>query len=347
MQRICASVANAGYDVLLIGRKLQGSLPLKKEVYKQMRIRCFFIKGKLFYLEFNIKLLLLLISKSVDCYCAIDLDTILPNLFASKIKKRARVYDAHELFTEQKEIVTRPSIHNLWLRVEKFAVPKFKDGYTVNNFIADEFKRRYGVNYGIVRNLPKLLNVERSPDLKNRFIIYQGAVNEGRSFETLIPAMKLVEAKLVICGNGNFFNKVVELIELHDVKEKIVLRGMVEPYELKRLTPTAYIAVMLFEGTGLNQYQSLANRFFDYIMAGVPQICVNFPQYKAINDKYEIACLINDTKPETIAKALNNLLNNTVYYDKLQSNCLLARQELNWESEERVLINFYKSLFYN
>jgi glycosyltransferase involved in cell wall biosynthesis len=122
---------------------------------------------------------------------------------------------------------------------------------------------------------------------------------------------------------------------------------MVEPYELKRLTPTAYIAVMLFEGTGLNQYQSLGNRFFDYIMAGVPQICVNFPQYKAINDKYEIACLINDTKPETIAKALNNLLNNTVYYDKLQSNCLLARQELNWESEERVLINFYKSLFYN
>jgi uncharacterized protein (DUF302 family) len=31
MQRICASVANAGYDVLLIGRKLQGSLPLKKK----------------------------------------------------------------------------------------------------------------------------------------------------------------------------------------------------------------------------------------------------------------------------------------------------------------------------
>ena len=154
MQRICTSLTNAGFDVLLIGRKLQHSKPIKNEVYKQRRITCLFTKGKLFYLEFNIKLLLLLIWKSIDCYCAIDLDTILPNLFASIINKRPRVYDAHELFTEQKEIVTRPSIHKLWLKVEKFAVPKLPYGYTVNEFIADEFKRQYKVNYKVVRNLP-------------------------------------------------------------------------------------------------------------------------------------------------------------------------------------------------
>jgi len=345
MQRICTSVANAGYDVLLIGRKLPESLPLKKEVYKQQRIQCTLTKGKLMYLEFNFKLLLLLLFKSMDCYCAIDLDTILPNLFASQIKKRRRVYDAHELFTEQKEIMTRPSIYKVWLAVEKFAVPKFKNGYTVNDFIANEFKRRYGVHYGVVRNLPKCTKLNPAPDLANRFIIYQGAVNKGRSFETLIPAMKLVKARLVICGDGNFLKQTAQLIKKEEVEDKVAIRGMVAPEELRKITPTAFAGVMLFEGTGLNQYQSLANRFFDYIMAGVPQVCVNYPQYKAINDKYEIASLIEDTNPETIASALNNLLNNTVYYNRLQSNCLRAREELNWEREEKVLVNFYNSLF--
>src|SRR5207253_4104808 len=106
------------------------------------------------------------------------------------------------------------------------------------------------------------------------------------SFETLIPAMKQVNARLVICGDGNFFRQAKQLIKDEGVEEKVEMRGMVAPEELRKITPTAYAAVMLFEVTGLNQYQSLSNRFFDYIMAGVPQVCVDYPQYKTLNDKY-------------------------------------------------------------
>jgi glycosyltransferase involved in cell wall biosynthesis len=254
------------------------------------------------------------------------------------------VYDAHELFTELKEIVTRPSIYNFWLKVEQFAVPKFKHGYTVNSFIAEEFNKRYGVKYDVVRNLPRLSKIPHSPGNANPCIIYQGAVNEGRSFETLIPAMKLVNARLVIYGEGNFFNQLKELIKNEGVIDKIELKGMVLPEELRKTTPLAYAAVMLFEKTGLNQYQSLSNRFFDYIMAGVPQVCVDFPQYKALNDQYNIASLISDTDPNTIATALNNLLNNDVYYETIRNNCIIAREKLNWENEEEVLLAFYKKV---
>ncbi len=345
MQRICGSLANAGYNVLLVGRKVPFSLSLTDQPYQQKRLSCYFKKGKLMYVEFNLRLLFCLLITSSDCYCAIDLDTILPNYFASKIKGKKRVYDAHELFTEQKEIVTRPAIYKLWLKVEKFAVPKFIYGYTVNDFIANEFKRRYGVDYAVVRNLPKRGHWLRACDKKNPFIIYQGAVNEGRSFETLIPAMKMVNAHLKIYGNGNFFDKALQLIKDCGVEAKVELKGLVAPEELQKITPTAYAAVMLFEDTGLNQYHSLANRFFDYIMAGVPQVCVAYPQYKAINDKFDIACLINHTDADTIATALNNLLYDDVYYNTLQQNCIKAREELNWEVEEKVLIDFYRKLF--
>ncbi len=345
MQRICASVANSGYDVVLIGRKLKNSQPLKVQPYRQKRLFCFFRVGKLFYLEYNVRLLFLLLLTKADCYCAIDLDSILPNYFASLIKGKKRVYDAHELFTEQKEIVTRPAIKKMWLAVERFAVPKFSKGYTVNDFIVNELKSRYGVCYGVVRNLPKLNRITPSANHQNRFIIYQGAVNEGRSFETLIPAMKKVNSRLVICGNGNYFEQVKQLIKDNNVADKVELKGMVQPDELRSITPQASVAVMLFENTGLNQYQSLANRFFDYIMAGVPQLCVNYPQYNSINDQYHIAALISDTHEDTIANGLNNLLENNVLISELRSNCLIAREKLNWENEEKTLIEFYKKLF--
>lgn len=297
------------------------------------------------YLEFNVRLLLMLLFISTDCYGAIDLDTIVPNLLASKIRGKKRVYDAHELFTELKEIVSRPPIQKIWTGIEQFALPKFKHGYTVNEFIAGEFEKKYSVQYAVIRNLPKLTRTAFNPRTTDRFIIYQGAVNEGRSFETLIPAMRKVNAKLIICGYGNFFNQVRQLIEDEGVGEKVELRGMVRPDELKKLTPMAYAAVMLFEVTGLNQYQSLANRFFDYIMAGVPQICVDYPQYKKLNNRYQIASLIEDTAPDTIAQALNNLLDNDVYYNTIRQNCLIAREELNWQSEEKVLFEFYNKVF--
>ena len=299
------------------------------------------------YFEFNLRLFLRLIFISTDCFCAIDLDTILPNFLASLIRQKIRVYDAHELFTELKEIVTRPAIHKLWSTVERLAVPQFRAGYTVNSYISDYFREKYQVSYAVVRNLPDFSPILHSSTNTNPFIIYQGAVNEGRCFETLIPAMKYINASLMVCGTGNYMEKLTKLIEIEALGQKIVLLGMITPEELKKITPTARVAVMLFEETGLNQYQSLANRFFDYIMAGVPQVCVDFPQYKKINDQYEVASLIIDTRSETIAAAINNLLDNDVYYNLLKENCLKARQALNWQNEEKVLLDFYEALFEN
>lgn len=342
MQRICTSLANQKYHVILTGRKSRDSKPLLEQVFSQKRLSCFFEKGFLFYAEYNFRLFLWLLFQKFDIICAIDLDTILPCYFVSVLRKKKRVYDAHELFTEQKEIVTRHTIHKFWLSIEKFTVSKFKFGYTVNNFIANELKRRYQVDYAIIRNLPALQKLY-SPCVgeREKFIIYQGAVNEGRSFETLVPAMKLVPATLKIYGKGNFFDQVEQLITTYHVEEKVGLMGYVVPNELKHITPAAYIAVTLFEQTGLNQYYSLSNRFFDYIMAGVPQVCVNYPEYKAINDKYYVAIMIDDTREETIAAALNKLLENKQLHEQLRKNCVIAREELNWENEEKKLIEFY------
>jgi len=343
MIRICTSLANAGYDVLLVGRRMKDSIPLSEQPFKQKRINCLFEKGKLFYAEYNLRLFFYLLFKKMDCICTIDLDTILPGYLISTLKKTKRVYDAHELFCEMKEIVTRPGIYRFWKRIERYCVPKFRHGYTVNQPIADEFNKMYGVNYAVIRNVALLKAIE-PVEKKERFILYQGAVNEGRSFETLIPAFKNIDCKLVICGDGNYLPQAQQLAAMHGLADKIIFKGKIRPGELVNITQQACIGITLFDKRGLSNYYSLANRFFDYLHAGIPQLCVNYPVYKEINDSLPIAVLVDDLSSGNLAAQLNNLLANGVLYNELRQNCLSLRQTLNWQQEEIKLIQFYKDL---
>lgn len=371
MQRICHSLTKAGYQVLLVGRKKRGAKPLTDQIFIQKRLRCFTHKGAIFYVEFNIRLFLYLLFTKATILCAIDLDTILPVYFASKMLGIKRVYDAHEYFTEQKEIIRRPKIQRIWKAIEAFAIPRFPSGYTVNNWIATSFEAQYGVTYAVIRNLPRLtrqhnnqlktiqrnqttlnlnhlytqtIDLDLTLNTQEKFFLYQGAINEGRSFETLLPAMKQVDCKLQIYGTGNFINQSLSIINDELLANKVSIFEPLIPTELKQITPTAFAGITLFDAEGANQYHSLANRFFDYIMAGIPQICVDYPEYRAINQQFEVAFLIKNTAVETIAAGLNKLLNDPVLYKRLKLNCLEARKTLNWEQEESVLLNFYKNL---
>jgi glycosyltransferase involved in cell wall biosynthesis len=344
MQRICTSLAENGYAVVLVGRKLSSSIPLIEKKYKQKRMSCWFNKGKLFYFEYNLRLSCYLLSRKMDAVCAIDLDTIIPCHFVSKFKRIPRMYDAHELFTELKEVITRPWIKKIWTRVEKKLVPKFKLGYTVSESIAEEFHRRYDVDYKTIRNLPVLREFDVIPTAE-KFILYQGAVNEARGFEFLIPAMNGVNCKLVICGDGNFMPQVKKLIAAHKLGNKIELKGMLPPAEVWKISQQATVGIALAEKEGLNQWLALPNKFFDYVHAGLPQVTMDYPEYSKINKQFEVAVLINDLEPKQIADAINNLLTNEVLYSKLKSNCLVARQELNWQQEEKKLLSFYQSIF--
>lgn len=344
MQRICGTLAAAGYVVTLIGRESPNSPPLKPRPWREIRLPVTAQKGWQMYASYNWKLFQQLRTLDADAICAIDLDTILPVWLASRLKKTIRIYDAHELFTEQKEVVTRPQIHRFWKMIERFLVPRFHHGYTVNSFIRDYFQTAYGVDYAVIRNMP-LKRSELPKPAEPKFILYQGAINEGRCFEQLVPAMRGIQAELHIYGKGNFEAQLKQLVQDYQLLDKIKIFQSIEPEELKKITSQSSLGLTLFEKTGLNQEYSLANRFFDYMMAGIPQVCVNFPVYKSINNDHRFALTISNTEPATIAKAVNKLLNDPVLYAELQSNALQAREILNWEAESATLLQFYQNLF--
>ena len=344
MIRICTSLAEAGYAVTLIGTKLKTSLPLSKKKYTQNRLPTFYKKGFGFYAEYNIRLFIYLLFKKADIICCIDLDTILPVWLISKLKNTKRVYDAHEYFSQQKEIVTRPKVFRVWQWIEKKFVPRYKRGYTVSNSIAAKFKELYGVGYEVIRNMPALKTSLVRSTTKEKIILYQGAVNEARGLEFLIPAMKGIDARLDIYGDGNFMEQTKSLVAANNLQNNVFVKGKVLPEELDRVAQSAYIGINLVEHIGLNQYYSLANKFFDYIHNGLPQVTMNFPEYKKINDEFEVAVLVDNLQIETITTAINRLLDDDNLYNRLQQNCTKARLILNWQNEEKKLITFYKTI---
>lgn len=343
MIRICNSLVNEGNIVKIIGVEHSNSQALTAKKYKQHRLHTIFKKGFCFYFEYNLRLFFYLLFQKTDVFCCIDLDTMLPVYFASLLKRKLKVYDAHEYFSQQKEIITRQNIYRFWHFIESKFVLKFKKGYTVSEGIAQEFLKIYEVQYEVIRNVPLLKPSHEISD-KERIIIYQGSVNEGRGFEFLIPAMREVNATLQIYGDGNFLSEAKKMVIENKLERKVIFKGKFLPADLANITSQAYIGINFVEPLGKNQLLSLANKFFDYIHNGVPQVTMNFSEYKKINDEYEVAILISELSISSISNSLNFLLHNKEVYLRLQRNCMKARETFNWQNEEQKLIRFYEEL---
>jgi glycosyltransferase involved in cell wall biosynthesis len=341
VQRIAKTLAENGYEVCVVGRELPTSPPLLPTKYFQFRLKCWFTKGKLFYAEFNLRLFFYLLFKKFDFVTANDLDTVLGVYFSSYFKKTTLVFDAHEYFTEVPELENRNTVKKTWAWIERKFVPKFHKHYTVNNSLAELFEQNLHLNFSVVKNVPYLLTSTENEPIKSKYLLYQGALNKGRGLENMIKAMSKIDLQLKIAGDGDLTQYLKDLVRKEGLEHKVIFLGKIEPKKLPELTKNAFIGINLLENMGLNYYYSLANKFFDYIQAEVPQICVNFPEYQHINQQYKVAVLLENIEVETIVDNINKLLINKELYSELQNNCTKAKQKYCWEKEEEILKEIY------
>lgn len=350
MIRICTSLSKAGYEVHLVGRTKTDSKPLTTMPFQQKRLACWFQKGKLFYIEYQIRLFFYLCFKRFDVLCAIDLDSILPVYYVSRMKRKKCVYDAHEYYTESPEIVHRPRIKKIWEAVARHTIPNIKHAYTVCESIAGLLEQRYGTPFETIRNVPfRKTKIEpilkENKASKKHILLYQGMLNEGRGLEQMIAAMPhLEEAVLWLVGEGDVSQQLRQLVKDKQLEHRVKFWGYQRPKDLKHITAQATIGLNLLENKGLSYYYSLANKAFDYIQAEIPSINMNFPEYQRINQSHEVFVLLENLETAHIVQQIQELLNDTSFYKKLVKNCKTAKEIYIWEKEEQKLLDFYKKI---
>lgn len=344
MIRICSSIANAGFDVTLVGRVLSNSAPLKEEAFKQKRLRCFFNSGKLFYAEYNLRLFFFLLFQKMDGLCAIDLDTILPGVFISKLKNCPLIYDAHEYFPYVPEVIERPKVQKMWLAIERFSIPKTQLRYTVSQSIAEAFEKEYKLPFGVIRNVPFSRPFQHQ-EKKNKIIVYQGALNKDRGLEQLLAAAAGMPWIIYLYGDGDIKENLVQLVKEYGLEKNVFFKGKLAPSLLWVETQKAYIGINLAVDTSLSYKLSLSNKLFDYIQAGIPQLMINLPEFQRINNEAPIGLLINTLAVADIQEAINRLLDDEKLYLSFVQNCISLRSIHHWENESEKLIKMYHDLF--
>ena len=355
MLRICTTLSAAGYEVVLVGRHLSTSIPLQNQPYQQIRLKyLLFTAGKLFYLEYNLRLLFFLLFQRFDAICSIDLDTSIPGIIAAKIKNKPHLFDAHELFTHTPEVARRKSIQKIWEAVQKFTFKHTNAAFTVGPAIAQYFEEKYNRPVAVVRNMPIKSGATNtinppSPAWQSkidalqgqRFILYQGALNEARGLEALIQAMSEIPAILVLAGEGDLSQTLRNLTQSLNLEHKVIFLGMVPPNELPQLTKQAYIGYNVSQNAGLSYFLSLNNKFFDYTKALLPSLINPFPEYLALMKEFEVG-LPTEPTLEDIVKQANQLFTDQLLYDKIKSNCKLASEKWTWENETPTLVNIFQ-----
>jgi glycosyltransferase involved in cell wall biosynthesis len=344
MHRISVALVNAGHHVTIVGRSKPNANNLIQQPFAQKRIDCFYTKGKLFYVEFNIRLLLWLLFQRTDLIGSIDLDTIVPVYLASLLRLKKRSFDAHELFPEVPELVGRPLTKKIWLWVERVFMKRFPLRYTVSESIADYYEKKYTLQFDVIRNLPvslPRLAIENNRS-SNRYILYQGALNDGRGLVEMIHAMKEIDNyTLKIAGEGDLSASLSALVHTLHLQAKVIFLGNLAPSELVLVTRYASIGINLLENKGLSYYYSLANKFFDYMHAQVPIITMNFPEYVRINNDFKVAILLHDLDVRSIITAIQEIEND---YESFRLNCKSAAPIYCWEKEAMQLVSLYRKV---
>lgn len=334
------------YDLSWISRS--NGLALADESITTHDLRPWIKSGPMFYALINISIFLKLLFRKYDVICAIDLDTILPCYFISKIRRKKLIFDAHEYFTEVPELHGRKSVRKVWQKIADFTLPKIAYNYTVGKQLGEIFSEQYGqpyetiMNIGELRKSPNLTRDIKMPSRKK--LVYLGALNSGRGIELAIEAVaEMPDLDLLLIGSGDLDTSLMQKVKELGIEQQVEFLGFVSPDELSKHLSEAWVALNLLEPKSKSYYYSLANKFFDYMHCEIPSINMNFPEYRAILDKYAFGLTVEEYSVLALKEGIGQYFDNDLY-QKTKEICVQAKGEYNWSKEQEKLLRFYKKM---
>ncbi len=346
VHKTCLTLQKCGFFTIEVGRMLPESLPLQRP-YVTKRFKLCFRKGPQFYAEYNIRLFFYLLFAKVDLIFANDLDTLPAAFLAAKIRKKKIIYDTHEYFTETPELVHRPKVQAVWQKIENFIFPKLQVIITVNDSIAELYKKKYNKNLQVVRNIPPTyipsrLKTRKELDLpeNKHILILQGTgINKDRGAEEVLTAMQYLQnCILLIIGSGDVLPALQKITKELKLENKVIFKTKMPFEELRQYTCNSDLGLAIDKDTNLNYHFSLPNKLFDYIHAGIPVLASDLPELKKIINRYDIGYFLQNHDPKNIAATIEYIFENAERYKMLKSNTEKAREELCWENEEKNLL---------
>ncbi|WP_417334499.1 glycosyltransferase [Halarcobacter sp.] len=303
------------------------------------------------YFEFFYKVVVKYRNKINIIHCN-DLSALPMGVFIKVLSKNRIyvVYDAHEYETERDAMP-------IWLKhflkfFERRLIKYTSKIFTVSDSIANAYKNDYNIEKpALVLNCPKYKEIKNKNNIfreklniaeNKKIFLYQGGLKSGRGIEILLDAFKNIKNENIVIVFMGFGPLKKDILEARKEHQNIYFYDAVSPEILLEHTNSADYGILFYEDTCLNHRYCSPNKIFEYFMAEIPVIVSNLYEMKRLVETYNVGEVAVENNSSGFIEALENI--SLKDYDLLVENVKKIKQKYNWEEQERVMLDEYKSL---
>ena len=278
----------------------------------------------------------------------------------AKLDQKRVIYDSHELFFDQYQppnislFVTWLATHkrNIERTIERDLCQQSAAVVTISDRVSDRMADLLSIPRPIVvRNLVDIRNLAEPayeyPAQGYRRIVHTGNLNPGRRLHELIEAVALLpeDIALILMGKGHLAPSLEEHAVKFGIAERFFIVPPVLPHQIISTMAQADAAVSLIPNQGIHFDLTFPQKFFEAIGAALPIVTGSTSSVLDIINEWDFGVVTDPDDPRAIADAFEELFK-AENYTKFKANVENARAVLNWENEEKRLIQLYQTLFH-
>lgn len=348
----CKSLVKAGYDVSLVAPKpekmLEDSIrliPIEKPKQEFKRFLHTFTVFKAAR------------KTNADLYHFHDPELIPVGVLLRIFTGKPVIFDAHEHYPNAimskkylKSWMKKP-VRFIYEAIERISLPILSGVIYTTDEVGERYQRYNSCkieNYPLTEMFTLNHSALKDPDM----ILYLGGITPIRGIEQLIEAFSSAadehpDARFVFVGrfeSDAFERKIKQKVKAYGLADRVEFMGSVPYSEIETYLSKASIGIIPYLPEP-NHLVCLPNKLFEYMAAGVAILASDFPHYRKVVENSRSGLLIDPKKPESIADALNVLLDNPEKTKDFGVNGRMSFETTyNWETEEKKLVSFYKKL---
>ncbi|GHO84840.1 glycosyltransferase [Dictyobacter formicarum] len=300
-----------------------------------------------------------LLGVRADIYHAHVEHAFLATYLVARLRKKGLIFDTPELTMFGPAIQRWPRLR--WLAIHCIRwLSRSCDSYiTGSPRYVPVLSRLYGTaRVLLLRHIPPHHESIRNTRLQQklglpahmRIALYQGNLQADRGLDLLVRAVPYLAPDITIVLLGDGYDatalELAALIQREQLGERIKLLPAVPYAELLDWTSSADLGLLLLPPThSLSIRYCLPNKFFEYLMAGLPILSARLDAISDMIHRYHVGHVLDELTPASVGQAINTLLADRDLWQTMHANALAAiAHGLTWEEEATKLINLYQAI---
>ena len=178
-----------------------------------------------------------------------------------------------------------------------------------------------------------------------RRICFVGGIEEKRGIRQLIEALPLVRPRVELILGGNFPDQsFYQSLTETEGWGFVDFRGYLTRDQMTEVFQESSIGVVTFLPAE-NHNNSLPNKIFEYMGAGLPVLASNFDSWANLIEGKGLGCCVDPTDQKLIAGKIESMLSdgeNLKHIGRVGTK--MVKETYNWDSQLQSLFEFYSSL---